>query len=91
MLAICADLIPVQVTTTSINIDLLKLQPTSALPEISSCPESKDDGKCKIRLEEALDIVETVLPWRSNGSEELEYWLDPIGMHKLLERWLKHT
>lgn len=48
MLAICADLIPVQVTAASINIDLLKLQPASALPDISTQPESKDNGKCKI-------------------------------------------
>lgn len=48
MLAIRADLIPVQVTTAGINIDLLKLQPTSALPYVSGDPESKDDGKGKI-------------------------------------------
>lgn len=48
MLAIRADLIPVQVTAASINIDLVKLQPTSALPDISSYPEGNDDGKSKV-------------------------------------------
>jgi hypothetical protein len=43
-----ADLIPIQLTTASVNIDLFKLQPASPLPDVSTDPEGNDNGESKV-------------------------------------------
>lgn len=68
----CADLIPIQLATASVNIDLGYLQPASPLPGVSAEPEGYDNGKGEVGLEEALGIVEARFTRRCNGREELK-------------------
>lgn len=65
------DTIPVNFTTAAVDIDLGKLQPASLFPEVAADPEENDDKKGKIRLEEALGIVEAS-PERPDGSVKLK-------------------
>jgi hypothetical protein len=65
------DGFPVQVTTTGINIHLLNLEPSLALPEEANDPEEEDDRDGKEVGEESLGIVELISAWWSDGVVEL--------------------
>ena len=65
------DRIPVNFTTAAVDVDLGQLQPSSLFPEVSTDPEENDDKKGKIRLEEALGIVDAS-PERPDGSVKLK-------------------
>ena len=67
------DVVPVKLTSASINVNLAHLLPTSAFPEVPNNPESNNDGKAEIRLEEPLNVVEAVLPWWAQGDIELVF------------------
>ena len=65
------DVVPVKLTSASINVNLAHLLPTSAFPEVPNNPESNNDGEAKIRLEETLGVVETGFPRWAQGNIEL--------------------
>lgn len=51
------NLVPGQLTTTRVDINLVNLEPAGALPEKATGPEEKNDRESKVRLEEPLDGV----------------------------------
>lgn len=55
-LAVCVDRLPVMLTTTSINIDLIDMEPTSPLPSITNGPEDEYNGNAEPVLEEGFHI-----------------------------------
>jgi len=54
---VSVDLIPVDLATAGVDIDLLGAEPASALPEEATNPEDDDDRESQVGLEEALGIV----------------------------------
>lgn len=54
---VLVNLVPGQLTTTRVDVDLVNLEPAVALPEVATGPEEKNDWECKVRLEEPLDGV----------------------------------
>lgn len=69
--AVYVDGVPVQLAAASVDIDLVRAQPAGALPQEAADPEGNDDGEGKVRLEEALDIVESTTDG-ADGDEKLE-------------------
>ena len=73
--AVCVNLVPVKLAAASIDINVIRPQPTGALPDEATDPEDNDDGKGKVRLEEALDVVEAASD-RADGDIKLRpKWL----------------
>lgn len=66
-----SNFLPVVLAETSVQINLVKLEPAGVLPEVATNPEEKDDGNGKHGLEEVLSSTGTALPGRSDGSEGL--------------------
>lgn len=46
--AVSVDLLPVVLTSASVNIDLVNRQPTLTLPEVANSPEGKDNGESQV-------------------------------------------
>lgn len=69
--AVRVDSIPVVLTETSVEINLVNSEPAGSLPGVSDSPEDKDDGNSKALLEEVLGITNTALARRADGSENL--------------------
>lgn len=65
------DLLPVVLTETSIEIDLVNGEPTSALPEVTAGPEDEDDGNGKAGHEEVLSSAGAGLAVGHDGNEDL--------------------
>lgn len=62
------DFVPVELTSTGIDIHLLGPKPSGTLPEVATSPEEQDHGESKVRLEETLSSSEPVFARRSNDS-----------------------
>lgn len=60
------DLVPVMLTTTSVDINLVNRQPTLSLPDISDGPEEEDNGESQVGHEEAFNSAHT---GRARGSD----------------------
>lgn len=60
VLAVRVDAVPVDWTTTDININLRGSEPSRSLPEEASEPEEKDDWESEVELEESLNITDTL-------------------------------
>jgi hypothetical protein len=74
LLALAVDEIPVKLTAASVDIHLSDCEPALALPEVSSSPESSDDEKSKVRLEELVGctgLLTRLEAERRNSSVEL--------------------
>lgn len=66
------NLVPVMLTSASIDVNLVDGEPAGSLPEPADSPEKEHDRKCKVRLEEALNRTHTRLTGAgNNGSVEL--------------------
>lgn len=69
------DLIPRQLTASRVDVDLLRLEPTLALPQVADDPEQDDDGEGKHGAEEALGVAEggllAGLGGRGDGGKDL--------------------
>jgi hypothetical protein len=83
--AISVDLVPVVSSETSVQVNLVNRQPTSALPKPATEPEGKDDWKSKNLLEEVLGITSSSLAGRGDGDEDLS------GEKDEAERETHHT
>lgn len=72
-LAIGADLIPVELTETGVDVNVLGSQERLTLPDPSEDPEAQDDGSSEELFEEALCSAHTLDIGASNdGSVELK-------------------
>jgi hypothetical protein len=74
LLTLAVDEVPVKLTATSIDIHLSDCEPALALPEVSGSPESSDDEKSKVRLEELIgctSLLTRLKAERRNSSVEL--------------------
>jgi hypothetical protein len=82
--AMRVDLVPVELTATGVDINLVSAEPTSTLPDEATDPEEDDDGDSKHELEEALSSVEST-SGGSDGNEELQgisirrIWVGLVG------------
>jgi hypothetical protein len=52
LLALAVDQVPVELTTTSVNVHLCGSEPALALPEVTGDPESTDNKGSEVGLEE---------------------------------------
>lgn len=69
---VCVDGVPVELTTARVDVELVELDPASALPDITSSPEDQDDRDRQHRREESLSVVELAIVERwGNGDVEL--------------------
>ena len=67
------DNIPIELTTASVNVHLVRAQPAASLPEVANDPEEEDDGEGEVDLEEALGGVQAGLSnWSSDSGVELQ-------------------
>lgn len=71
MLSVRADLVPVQLATAGVDVNLVQAQPPRPLPDEAEDPEGDDDREGKVGLEEALGVVDARLARGSDGGEEL--------------------
>lgn len=69
--AVSIDLIPVMLTETSVEINLVNGEPLRALPDIADNPEDKHDRDGKTSHEEVLSVTVTLLEGRADGDVEL--------------------
>ena len=69
LLTFAVDEIPVELTTSSIDVHLCGPEPTSALPEITADPESKDDEEGKVRPKEILSGTDALANGRDSSIE----------------------
>lgn len=63
--------IPVMLTKTSIEIDLVECEPLGSLPDVSDDPEHKNDGNSQASHEKVSGITIAFLACRADGGEEL--------------------
>lgn len=72
---VSVDLIPRQLTASRVDVNLLRLEPTLALPQVADDPEQDDDGEGKHGAEEALGVAEggllAGLGGRGDGGKDL--------------------
>jgi len=68
--AVLVDLVPRQLTTARVDVDLVNLQPAGTLPEEATDPEENNDWESKVRFEEALNRVVSSSDW-ADGDEKL--------------------
>jgi hypothetical protein len=74
LLALAVDEIPVELTTTSVDIHLCGSEPALALPEVTGDPESTDNESSKVGLEEVRGGTGLLALWevkRRDSSVEL--------------------
>ena len=66
------DALPVVLTATAIDIDLVCAEPTFLLPEVATDPEDKDDREGEVGIEEIVrgTVLGVATKW-SNSSPEL--------------------
>lgn len=64
------NVFPVDGTTASIEIDLVKSEETLALPDVADDPEDENDGHSEHDIEEAFSISDPTTNG-SNGREQL--------------------
>lgn len=67
---VSVDAIPVMLTTTSIEINLAKLQPTLPLPDVTKDVEDNDNGEGQVGLKERLGVADGAVEV-GDGSVEL--------------------
>lgn len=65
------DAIPVMLTETSVEVNLVDGEPAGSLPDESSDPEDKDDGKGKAGLEKVLGSTSSRLSRGCDGNKDL--------------------
>jgi hypothetical protein len=68
--AVSVDGLPVELTTTGVDIHLGSAEPASALPEEADDPEEHDDGDGEEGHEETLSVVDLILTGRVESSVE---------------------
>lgn len=68
--AVRIDLVPGQLASAGIDVDLVEPEPPSSLPEKPADPEEHDDGQGQVGLEEALYRVEATF-YGAYGDVEL--------------------
>lgn len=69
--AVLVDVVPRELATASIEINLVNGEPAGALPDEAADPEDDDDGKGQVGLEEALGRVD-IGTNGGNGNVELQ-------------------
>jgi hypothetical protein len=69
--AVGVDVVPVELAAARVEVDLLRAEPASALPQEATDPEDNDDGQGEVGLEEALCVVEAATGG-ADGHVELE-------------------
>ena len=69
LLTLTVNEIPVELTTAGIDVHLCGPEPTSALPEITADPESKDDEEGKVRPKEILSGTDALANGRDSSIE----------------------
>lgn len=72
LLALPVDQIPVELATASVDVHLCDAEPTGALPEVATNPESGDDENGEVSLEEVVCRADTAVAKRRKGSIELD-------------------
>lgn len=70
LLAPSVDLIPVVFTATRIHVHISSANPALSLPRQTGKPERENNGKCKVGIEKALGIANS-LSNRRNSYVEL--------------------
>lgn len=68
---VSVDLIPVVLTETSVEINLINGEPLRLLPEVADDPEEEHDRNGKAGLEEVLGVTVTCLAWGADGDKDL--------------------
>lgn len=64
--------LPVDLTTTRVDVDLAELEPALAFPEVTTGPEEKHDRHGEVGFEEALGVVDAAAE-RPDSSVELRF------------------
>lgn len=79
---------PVDLAAASVNIDLMRAEPSGAFPDEAADPEEENDGEGEVGLEEAFGIVEfAFVTRRGDGDVELPgQWLAPFTSSLLFSR-----
>lgn len=67
---VSVDAVPVMLTTTSVEVNLAKVQPTLSLPDVAKDVEDNDNGEGQVGLEERLGITDGAVQV-GDGSVEL--------------------
>jgi hypothetical protein len=69
LLSFLVDLVPIEVSAASVDVDLFRAQPSGPLPEISAKPEDQNNRERKIAFEKtfySLRRSERWVFWRRN-------------------------
>ena len=69
--ALRIDVVPVELPPASVDVDLVQLEPSLALPEVSADPEEDDDEEGKVAVEEVVSGTDLGAKG-GDGSVELE-------------------
>lgn len=67
LLALAVDEVPVEFATAGVNIHLGSPEPSSALPEVTTDPESNNDEQSEVGLEEVLGCADALADGRDSG------------------------
>ena len=71
MRTVFVDLIPVMLTTSDIDIDLVEAEETLSLPDVTAGPEEEYDREGEVCLEELLGRSVLVAEGWDDGGDEL--------------------
>jgi hypothetical protein len=76
LLALAVNEVPVELTTTSVDIHLCGSEPALALPKVTCEPESSDDEGSKVGLKEVRGSTSLLTRRKTKGRNSgVELWL----------------